>query len=93
MVGKIGCSNSDSRAPARYISLLQQNPLLPFNDGKVGCLGDWRMSLRATGKTAGPDIPPVPLAGIGFWFLKVKSAYRVLIMVRPLASSLRLWRW
>ena len=46
------------------------------------------MSFRATGNTAGPDIPPVPLAMIGFLVLRSKRIpTRVLIIVRPLAPA------
>ena len=58
------------------------------NPGLEVVWATWRMSLRATGNTAGPDIPPVPLAKIGFLVLRSKRIpTRVLIMVKPLAPA------
>ncbi len=74
--------------PARYISnAAQPNPLMPMMEGRLfGRLGE---QFEATGKTAGPDIPPVPLARIGFSELEGQrhTDSRVLIMVKPLAPA------
>ena len=68
--------------------------LLPKSTPPIPMIGrsvvwaTWRMSLRATGNTAGPDIPPVPLAKIGFLVLRSKRIpTRVLIMVNPHAPA------
>ena len=46
------------------------------------------MSFKATGKTAGPDIPPVPLAMMGLPVLRSKRMpTKVLIMVKPVAPA------
>ncbi len=89
-VVKLAVPTPIAEAPARYISSAasaESTPPIPMM-GRSVVWATWRMSLRATGKTAGPDIPPVPLARIGFLVLRSKRIpTRVLIMVRPLAPA------
>ena len=56
--------------------------------GRLVDWATWRMSFKATGKIAGPDIPPVPFAMIGLPVLRSKRIpTKVLIMVKPAAPA------
>ena len=64
---KLAVPTPMAEEPAINISIAASalsTPPIPII-GRSEARATWRISLRATGKTAGPDIPPWPLAMIG----------------------------